>query len=56
MRDLGVQELLPPHETGRCGVLESVISKALTDMRCHVKAQVSVLPLQIIDTNAFVIY
>ncbi|SJL16231.1 uncharacterized protein ARMOST_19751 [Armillaria ostoyae] len=40
MRDLRVQELPPPHETGRCGVLESVISKALTDMRCHVKAQI----------------
>lgn len=41
MRNLGVQELPPPHKTGWCAVLESVIAKALTDMRCYVKAQVS---------------
>lgn len=55
MHDIGVQELSLPHETGQCGVLESVISKALTDMSCHVKSQVSAQPLKRIDTNALVI-
>ncbi|SJL11782.1 uncharacterized protein ARMOST_15191 [Armillaria ostoyae] len=40
MRNLGVQDLPPQHETGWCAMLELVIAKALTDMRCYVKAQI----------------
>lgn len=39
MRNLGVQDLPPQHETGWCTILESVIAKALTDMHCYMKAQ-----------------
>ncbi|KAJ6456979.1 hypothetical protein C8R45DRAFT_1110757 [Mycena sanguinolenta] len=37
MRLLGVSDMPPSHETGRCDVLIKVLGKALTDKRYHIK-------------------
>ncbi|KAJ7622955.1 hypothetical protein B0H17DRAFT_1219130 [Mycena rosella] len=40
MRTLGIADLPPTMETGRCAVLAKVIGKALTDQRHHIKCQI----------------
>ena len=41
LRELNVADIPPAHETGRCDEVLKVISKALTDCRCHMKEKVS---------------
>ncbi|KAJ6626543.1 hypothetical protein B0H10DRAFT_2429896 [Mycena sp. CBHHK59/15] len=37
MRALGISELPPTRETGRCEVVKAIVQKGLTEWRCHVK-------------------
>ncbi|KAJ6625359.1 hypothetical protein B0H10DRAFT_2212029 [Mycena sp. CBHHK59/15] len=41
MRLIGIMELPPASETGRCDVVLACISKALTEWRCHIKTQMN---------------
>ncbi|KAJ7718671.1 hypothetical protein B0H16DRAFT_1897606 [Mycena metata] len=41
MRTVGVAQLPPTFETGRCEVLNKVLGKACIDKRCHIKTEVS---------------
>lgn len=47
MRELKVEDLPPTSETGRCDVVLSVISKALTDARCQIKTEVNFVELML---------
>ncbi|KAJ6612615.1 hypothetical protein B0H10DRAFT_1952180 [Mycena sp. CBHHK59/15] len=40
MRAIGVAEIPPPSETGRCDIVIQCLSKSLTDWRCQVKTLV----------------
>ncbi|KAJ7767827.1 hypothetical protein B0H16DRAFT_1716738 [Mycena metata] len=40
MRTVGVAQLPPTFETGRCEVLNKVLGKACIDKRCHIKTEV----------------
>ncbi|GBE85731.1 hypothetical protein SCP_0802530 [Sparassis crispa] len=41
MRRLNISQLPPDQETGRCGIIRTVLGKGLTEWRNHVKTQIT---------------